>query len=243
LLNMPVTGEPVPGSEFTALTDLVAARAVGSGPLHVAIDLVNVSTEPYRYNFVEWTAESLRKTQRVAMGGQLKTGGVQWKSLDIPNAQEAEKSMLDSLQKDLEDWGRDKLLEDWAPDALDKIVRRSPQWKSSLLLRSLPLFSHAADVYGLITGKDILSGEELSPLERAACALGTIPGIGTLGRLGIEVSSKTLRTLLNSKDLAKDILDFATSDTVQNLTQQAAQSTLGQRYLAEAQQAYRAVLG
>lgn len=94
-------------------------------------------------------------------------------------SEQSEKEAKDIVQKFASDWKAmgDKGLFD---DVLSKISGVS-QWFASEtmknIVRSTPWVGTGISAWEAITGKDAFTGDKLSNLERAAAALGTVPGV------------------------------------------------------------------
>lgn len=226
LINSPVIGNVVPGSQYTLLASGVAAEVVGSAPLTASFRLLNLSGSPFKYSSTEWSAESQRKTQRVALAGSMER--LQGAVVDPTPDSDWWPRFQDQFADDFSKFAGEKILGSTNSAVAANILRRSlaPVLKTSIDM--IPLLGNAAALYEAVSGRNWMTGEPLNGVDRALAIAGTIPGASVLARLGggatgvvrgilnAASASKSLRAVERTA-LARDIVGWGNSDSVRTM--------------------------
>lgn len=239
LINTPVGGQVVPGSQFTLLAPGVAAEVVGSGPLQANFRILNQSGEPFRFSPAKWSAESQRQSQRVAYAGDSQT--LQRTSVGADPDPDWGGKFLAQARDDYSKIGVEKALAYGHAPVGALIGKRrlaAPILKTAI--DSIPLLGNSLAIYEAVSGKSWMTGEPLDAVDHALAVVGTIPGASTVARLGSgargamkvalegAAASKALRAVDRSR-LATDIIDLGNTDATRALVERAQADPLFQQ--------------
>lgn len=188
-MSTPVTGQIVPGSEFSLIAPGVAARTVGTDQLEARIEILNVSGKPFIYEPSAWAAETQRRAQRVAFGGNMQGAKMaNLKPYSDQQRNDADKEIAGAFFDDMKKKQAERLAE-FGPAA--KVFRTLFKAGADFM----PVVGNALALYEATTGRDWMTGEELAPINRALAMAGTIPGANVLRELGALRGNKLLGNL------------------------------------------------
>ena len=203
-LNRPVEGRAqVPDlAAYSVLAPGVYMRAKGTSPLAANAMIVNLSDDDFRYDPIEWVAESQLPQQRVAFSGI--------RSADT--LQVAPDGSFD-LGAFMEDASRDigmKVLGSYDTQgaalrvyeigkADRRMLAKAAAYGLQIPLASMPVVGNVFSAYELISGQNAFTGETLSRAERILAAFGSIPGYGSIVKVagGVPQAGKLLGAIAN----------------------------------------------
>lgn len=217
-------GSGQPG--FNLLGPQSPTRSVGIGTLSNELTIVNTGSTPTNIDLTELVAKPRRRRQSISGILPANQGdmGVDSLALSDVKVTPQQKSEMDSLFQSFENsvmkWaslkGPDVLLGIGTSYAVTENAKRllekakSDQVKAmamrigknaKLLIDAAPVVGNVLSLYEAVSGKDWLTGSELSNLERAASLIGTIPGAGALktaGATGAKLANSALVKALES---------------------------------------------
>ena len=195
------------GLGYSWLAPGVAARATGSAPLGMAVEVLNTSAQPYRFIPASFIAQPADKKQPVALPGRLNgistanyVGGSPWSALE---------QMFTGLGDKLRSFFSRPIFGgsfDWMfePPRFDMTMGRA--WASlqdldrryplKAAIGAMPVIGNSLSLYEGVTGQDWLYNQQLTDTEQVIALVSTIPGEATLLQ-GLKVleSSGALRAL------------------------------------------------
>ncbi len=171
--------EAVPGFEYTRLAPGVAARAIDATgrASRVEVSIANTGDTPFVFRPTEYAAESSVHAQRQGLGAVLSEG--------IGNSlapfREAAEELLETSFLVIDGKSVD--------GALDLLIdyrelARNPKVKRALA--ASPAIGQGMAAYEATTGRDIFTGETLSPWDRALALASIVPGEKLLANVGEE---------------------------------------------------------
>jgi len=171
--------EAVPGFEYTRLAPGVAARAIDATgrASRVEVTIANTGDTPFVFRPAEYAAESSVRAQRQGLGALLGDGiGNRLAPFREAAEELLETSFLVIDGKSVD--GALDLLIDYRELARNPMVKRA--------LAASPAIGQGMAAYEATTGRDIFTGEVLSPWDRALALASIVPGEKLLANVGEE---------------------------------------------------------
>lgn len=227
LMNTPVKGEIREGSQYSLLAPGVAAEVVGSGPLTAHFRITNLSGKPFVYSPTAWSAQSTRRSQRVAFSGNIRN--LQRQNAVDPAGDDWQRQFNAQAREDWSKFGMEKFLALTNSD-IGRLIGSAKAPGFKLLLDSVPFLGNTLSLYEAVSGKDWMTGEELDGVDLGLAILGTIPGIATLSRMGSAATgtvkavlaaaeaSKAVR-VVDRNQLALDLVNIANTESTKSLVE------------------------
>lgn len=200
-------GSGQPG--FNLLGPQMPTRSVGIGSLSNDVTLLNTGSVPLNIDLAELVAKPRRRRQSISGIQPAGRGDMGISSVTLPDNKVSpeQKSEMDKLLKNFEDnvkkWARlsgpdvllgigtsygatenyKRQLEKFRSDGLKAHFMRIGK-NAKVLIDAAPVIGNVLSLYEVVSGKDWLTGSDLSNLERVASVIGTIPGAGALKTAG-----------------------------------------------------------
>lgn len=223
---------PNDNSNFSMADDGLLVMGVGKSTLTPQLTIINASEQPRSLDLSRFAAVSPRSVQRTAMPAPDSISSKNFALVSDPNqviTGEQQRDILSMIGHDLELLG--PKMAGFIPAMKGPLGRflvrnaKNPAVKS--LIESTPFLGNALSAYSLVSGKDWLTGEDLSPAEHVMNAFGTIPGSAQLTRLaGVSglpklaqwaLSGSTAKNIGRVGDLVAPISDLGDYNEVQIL--------------------------
>lgn len=205
-LNRPVEGQAqVPElAAYSILAPGVYMRAKGTAPLTLDAMIVNLSGDSFRFNPVEWVAETQLPQQRVSFSGIKSAGDLQ--VAPIGNF---------DIGAFLADAGRDigektlGMLDPRKASLRAAEISKASRWFTKSLVASglqlpltvLPVVGNIIAMHELRSGLNFFTGEKLTTAEMTLAAFSSIPGYGSIVKAAgsLPMASKMLGAAISSK--------------------------------------------
>lgn len=218
---------------YSILAPGVYMRAKGTAPLTLDAMIVNLSGDNFRFNPVEWVAETQLPQQRVSFSGIKSAGTIQVApvgSFDIGAF--------------LADAGRDigektlGMLDARKASLRAAEISKASRWFTKSLVASglqlpltvLPVVGNIIAMHELHSGLNFFTGEKLTTAEMTLAAFSSIPGYGSIVKAAgsLPVASKMLDAAISSRavsvpfsaiekaDWIRDIGNIGTMDVTEN---------------------------
>jgi hypothetical protein len=231
-----------PGAEQGQVPELAAysimapgvyMRAKGTSPLALDAMIVNLSGDSFRFNPVEWVAETQLPQQRVSFSG-IKSAG---------DLQVAPVGNFD-IGAFLADAGRDigektlGMLDPRKASLRAAEISKASRWFTKSLVASglqlpltvLPVVGNIIAMHELRSGLNFFTGEKLTTAEMTLAAFSSIPGYGSIVKAAgsLPMASKMLGSAISSRavsvpfsaiekaDWIRDIGNIGTMDVTEN---------------------------
>lgn len=213
-------GSGQPG--FNLLGPQLSTRSVGIGPLANEVTLLNTGSIPLNIDLAELVAKPRRRRQSISGIQPGSQGEMGVSSVMLPDNKVSlqQKSEMDdkfkSFQNSVNKWARTSGVETLlgigtavAENGGNWLLNKSKSQQLKAMARigknakpfieAAPIIGNILSLYELVTGKDWLTGEKISDIERAAALVGTIPGAGALktaGVTGVKIANKAVIQIL-----------------------------------------------
>lgn len=187
------------GHGYSWIAPGIAARAVGNGPLGVDIQVLNTSTQPFRFIPANYIAQPVARMQPVGlparitasaggMGdvvGRALTGGEQWLRAVQASIGSLGRSMQDFFARPLFagafDWTFERPRMDLSTDRLLGLVRDGDRrFMLKTAIDASPVIGNVLSLHEAVSGVDWLYGQTLNPAERTMLVAAALPGANAL---------------------------------------------------------------
>lgn len=171
--------EAVPGFGYTRLAPRVAAHAIDATgrASRVEVSIANTGDTPFVFRPTDYAAESSVRAQRQGLGVVLSEG----EKDSLAPYREAAVALLETSLLVIDGKSVDgalDLLIDYRKLARNPMVQRA--------LATSPMIGQGMAAYEATTGRDIFTGETLSPWDRALALASIVPGEKLLANVGEE---------------------------------------------------------
>lgn len=248
LLNTPVGGQVVPGSQYSLLAPGVAAEVVGTGPLAAQFRVVNQSGEPFRFSPTEWSAESQRKSQRVAFSGNVQS--LARNSLPSADPTAWRDRFFDLAPTDYGKVGVEKFLQ-FAPTSIGQLVAKQSAVRAFKgVVDIVPVLGNTLALYEAVSGKNWLTQEPLDSLDLALAVVGTVPGASTLARLGggargavkavlDGAAASRAASVVDRTRIAQDVINLGNMESTKTLVSEGASDPMFQGVVQSARNLFK----
>lgn len=237
-------GDGQPG--YTMLSDGVAARSAGSGALAAQVTILNATDQMYVFDTTEWFNQPIARKQGISPTGQI----TYLDHLDMaygarapsPELLSEKQKMYTAIINDLSKIGLVKSM-GWlghqgpgASRALRKIsntvAAQLAARAASSGLKVIPVLGNLLSAYEAVVGRDWLTNEPLTPVDRMLATVGIVPGanmltaiartarISGVTRLVSNLADKQIFKLVDNRyaTLSADLTGYVFMGSVQAVT-------------------------
>ena len=204
------------GSPYSTLAQQVVARASSPAGLRADIQVLNDSSLPFFFKPSDYIAEAPTQTQRILFDRVIRIDSDGHGSDELPAMERLSKGYLEEVG-DIRNWSKGKLLNLFPSLAENSLTNTFISDALKAAVEATPLVGNALSAHEAITGKNWMTGEDLSDAERFLAILGSVPGFGTAEAL-LKPAGKTVAQvaapLINKVGKHyQDIANWAISDT------------------------------
>lgn len=218
------------GSPFTQMAPGVNAMSVGTRPLQGDVIIANDRPTPVLVNLRSYVAEAATDSQRILIS-------------DLANGlgrSDVAKNLIAAVEKDLAQLSAFAAL-DWFPKGIERIGVAPRSKVLAGLVSATPILGNVLSAAEAVSGYEWTEWfktekKPMGPGERVMAWAGTVPGLGAMakvvGRDAIPGLLATAGRLADRAEGARELGQWATSDTAWALIDAASGSNPGQSEIA-----------
>ncbi len=195
-------GQRMPGPKghgYSWIAPGVAARAVGSGPLRVDIQVLNLSGQAFRFIPAHYVAQPVARMQPVGLPARVMSTGAElagavnhaltanerWLRAVRGHIGALAQSLRDFLSRPLFagafDWAFERPRLDLSTNRLLGLVREGDRrFMLKTAVDASPVIGNLLSLHEAVSGTDWLYGQALTPLERTLLVAAAAPGANAL---------------------------------------------------------------